>query len=650
MTDAKALVVFQPSGRRGRVPLGLELLEAARQLGVGLEAPCGGNQACGKCLVRIETGRHDRYGIDCRVENASPAGEGETALLTPRQLEEGYRLACSTKVQGDLVVFLPESSRAAAQVVSKDARELNIQLKPAVRFIDIELNKPSLEDPTADLERLLAALEGQGLSGLRPDPFMLRDLGVTLRKGDWRAQAVVYQDTELITVRPAGSEPALGMAIDVGTTTMAAYLCDLATGDLVETASMMNPQVTYGEDVVSRISYQMHNEGGLEKLQSTLVEGLNGLVQKALAAASAKLEKELTPGDILDMAICGNTVMQHTLLGLDPEPLGGIPFTPAHHQGINIKARELGIQVNPGAYIYVLPNIAAYVGGDHVGVILAEEPQKHDEMQLIIDVGTNGELVLGNKERLICTSCATGPALEGAHIAFGMRAAPGAIERVKVDPDTLEVDYKVVGRETWRSFSEPKDMQVRGICGSGILDAVAELFRTGVVLKSGAFNPEQPSRRYRVNPETNLKEFVLAWADESSLGRDVVIDQKDVREIQMAKAAIYSGCKLMLQRLGIKHPDRIKIAGAFGLHIDRTLALVMGLFPDCPLDRVETVGNAAGDGCRAALLNLDKRSEAEQVARKVQYLELSLEPVFQNELVEATQFPHMNDEFPSLAG
>ena len=617
-------------------------------MGVGMESPCGGNQACGKCLVRIETGRHDRYGIECLAGNASAVGDSERALLTSGQIDEGYRLACCTEVLGDLVIYLPEASRAAAQVVSKDARDLEIELKPAVKLVDLELIAPSLEDPMADLERLLAVLELKGNTGLKTDPLMLRELGGVLRKGKWRAQAVIYQEQELIAVRHADSGAALGMAVDIGTTTMAAYLCNLIDGKVIATASMMNPQVTYGEDVVSRISYQMNNEDGLARLQSTLVEGLNELIEKALGSASAAMEQPYTSADILDMAICGNTVMQHTLLGLDPEPLGGIPFTPVHHQGVNIKARELGIKVNTGAYIYILPNIAAYVGGDHVGVILAEEPQKHEEIQLIIDVGTNGELVVGNKKRLICTSCATGPALEGAHIAFGMRAAPGAIERVKIDSKTHEVDYKVVGREAWRSYSEPKEMQVRGLCGSGILDAVAELFKSGVVLKSGAFNEEQNSKRYRINPDNNMKEFVLAWAEETSLGRDVVVNQKDVREIQMAKAAIYSGCKLMLERLELKRPQRIKIAGAFGLHIDRTLALLMGLFPDCPLERVETVGNAAGDGCRAALLNLDKRREAEEVSRQVEYLELSLEPVFQNELVYATQFPHMNDEFPSL--
>ena len=649
MGAQQAMLVFQPSGRRGYVEKGVTILEAARSPGVGLESPCGGNQACGKCLARIEAGRHDRYGIECRSENASPVGESENALLTPQQIKEGYRLACSVEVRGDLVIYLPESSRSAAQVVRKDARQLDIELKPSVELVELELSEPSLEDPQADLERLKAALEKDSAQALQADPFMLRDLGGILRKGGWRLQAVVYQEREIIAVRPSGHDAALGLAVDVGTTTIAAYLSDLKTGALLSTASMMNPQVTYGEDVVSRISYQTNNEGGLQKLQGVLIEGLNDLVDKALASASQDRGLELARADILDMAICGNTVMQHTLLGLDPAPLGAIPFAPVHHQGINLKARELGIGLNPGAYVYVLPNIAAYVGGDHVGVILAEEPQKQDEVQLVIDVGTNGELVLGNKDKLVCTSCATGPALEGAHIAFGMRAAPGAIERVKIDPKSHEVDYKVVGREAWRSFSQPGDMQVRGLCGSGILDAVAELFRSGVVEKSGAFSKEQSSRRYRVNPETNMKEFVLAWAEESSLGKDVVVNQKDVREIQMAKAAIYSGCKMMLQRIGLKQPQRIKIAGAFGLHIDRTLALVMGLFPDCPLERVETVGNAAGDGCRAALLNRDKRVEAEVVARKVEYLELSLEPGFQNELVAATQFPHMHDEFPSLA-
>jgi uncharacterized 2Fe-2S/4Fe-4S cluster protein (DUF4445 family) len=343
--------------------------------------------------------------------------------------------------------------------------------------------------------------------------------------------------------------------------------------------------------------------------------------------------------------------MHHILLGLDPEPVGLAPFPPVVHHSLDIKARDLCIDINPSAYVFVLPNEAGFVGADNVGVLLAEEPYKHEEIQLIIDIGTNGELVLGNKDKLISSSCATGPALEGAQLSYGMRAAPGAIERIKIDPDTHEVDYKVIGRDAWRSFSEPKEMKAKGICGSGILDVLAELYASGVIVKSGVFNKkDQKSDRFRKNPETKQPEFVLAWAEESSIDKDIVITQKDIRQIQLAKGALYAGCKLMINRMGVEKVDKVKIAGAFGTHVDREKALIMGLFPDCDIEKIESVGNAAGDGCRAALLNRAKRDEANWVSRNVEYIELTVEKDFQKEFMEAMQLPHMTDKFPHLVG
>jgi uncharacterized 2Fe-2S/4Fe-4S cluster protein (DUF4445 family) len=320
------------------------------------------------------------------------------------------------------------------------------------------------------------------------------------------------------------------------------------------------------------------------------------------------------------------------------------------HHSLDIKARDMGIHINPASYVYVLPNEAGFVGADNVGVLLAEEPYKKDEVALIIDIGTNGELVLGNQKKLISSSCATGPALEGAQIAFGMRAAPGAMERIEIDPETKEVNYKVIGRDAWRKYSEPKDMKAKGICGSGILDLLSELYCSGIITKSGVFNKEalDGHDRFRINPDTKQPEFVLAWAEESSIDKDIVVTQKDVRQIQLAKGALYAGCKLMMRRMGMKKMDTIKIAGAFGTHVDRQKALIMGLFPDCEIEMIESVGNAAGDGCRAALLNKNKREEANWVSRNVEYIELTVEEDFQNQFMEAMQIPHMTDKFPHL--
>ena len=654
MDKESATVIFQPSGMRGTVPVGITLVEASRLLGVDIEAPCGEKQVCGKCKVRIETGFFETFGIESNLEHAGVFQESEHGRISPAEREAGYRLACTSVVRGDLVVYVPESSRAGKQVVSKAARPIAIDVDPAVRHYTIAVTAPTLEDSTADLERVLEALEKQhGLSGLHCDLFALRGLPRALRSGDWNITVSVWMDREIIRFHPGRASTAYGLAIDIGITTLAAYLCDLTTGKVLDTLSMMNPQARYGEDVVSRISYHANNPDGLDRMSDDLVDALNQLVDQALSAGKEPSAEGDTPAirreDILDVTIGCNTAMHHILLRLDPEPLGAIPFTPVVHHSLDIKARDIGLRIHPAANVFFLPNPAGYVGGDNVGVMLAETPHLQEDIQLIIDIGTNGELVLGNKDRLVCASCATGPALEGAQIECGMRAAPGAIERVTIDPESLEVDYKVVGRDAWRSYSSPEEMQTRGICGSGILDVLAQLFLAGVVKKSGAFSADaQRSNRFRENSETGMKEFVLAWADETVIGKDIVVTQKDIRQIQLAKASIYTGCKLMMHRLNLPAVDRVKIAGAFGTHVDRRLALVMGMFPDAALETVSCVGNAAGDGCRIVLLDRKKRQEADFLCRNVQYIELTLEKTFQQQLVEATQIPHMSDAFSNM--
>jgi uncharacterized 2Fe-2S/4Fe-4S cluster protein (DUF4445 family) len=405
---------------------------------------------------------------------------------------------------------------------------------------------------------------------------------------------------------------------------------------------MMNPQVKYGEDVMSRISYCMMNEEtGLKDLQDTIIEGLNTIAKQAAHKAGHSTE------DISEMALVGNTAMHHILLGINPEYMGVAPFTPALHESVDVKADRFGIHILPAGNIHVLPIEAGFVGADNVGCLIADEPHKRKEMTLLIDIGTNGELVLGNKERLISCSCATGPALEGAQIEFGMRAAPGAIERVKIDPLTLEPIYKVIGNNLWSNGE--KNMQAKGICGSAIIDVIAEMFRAGILKKNGQVNMDLKSPRLRKS-EKGLNEYVLAWKQETSIDQDIVVNQKDVRAIQLAKGALYSGCLIMMRKLGIKSFDRLAVAGAFGSHIDKIAAMVIGMFPDCDLKKVKYIGNAAGDGARIALVNVDKRKEANEIARKVTYVELALEEDFNDRFGEAMQFPHMFDEFPHLEG
>ena len=661
MTTDSPMVVFQPSGRRGRVPKGVSIVEASRLLGVDIEAPCGEKQVCGKCKIRIEQGKFQKLGLESKPENAGPWQAGEEKQISREEREAGFRMGCVAKVEGDLLVFVPEAARAGKQVVSKAPRPLDIFINPAVKQYRVRMEPPTLEDPTSSFERLCAALENNyGLTSLTVDLSVLRTLQETLEKGNWQATVSVWMDREIMLVQPAAETPIYGMAIDIGTTTVAVYLCDLVSGQVIDTLSMMNPQVKYGEDVVSRISFHMENPDGLERMNADLVDGLNRLVDRALSkkysrpapgkGSESEQVFQIQRNQIVDVCIVGNTAMHHILLQLDPAPLGVIPFTPAVQGSLDIKARSLGLNINPAARVFMLPIEAGFVGSDNVGVILAEEPHHQKAIQLIIDIGTNGELVLGNRERMISSSCATGPALEGAQIEFGMRAAPGAIERVVIDPKTFDVDFKVIGRDAWKKYSPPADMQAKGICGSGILDAVAQLFLAGVVEKSGAFSKNLNSERFRIRPETEMKEFVVAWASETGINRDIVITQKDIRQIQLAKASIYTGCKLMMRKLGVDTIDSVKIAGAFGSHVDCKLALVMGMFPDCAIDRITSVGNAAGDGCRAALLDRNKRLDADSVARKVEYMELTLEEDFQMQLMQAIQFPHMTDTFDHLQG
>ncbi|MDP6346847.1 MAG: ASKHA domain-containing protein [Dehalococcoidia bacterium] len=638
--DSRWQIVFQPSGRRGQVKAGTTVLEASRELGAEIETICGEKRVCGKCKVRVESGFFERYGIESSPAHASPFTQEETKHVSVREKAQGYRLGCVARIQGHLVVFVPEESRTGKQVIRKAATQRAIDLNPAVRLLYLELEEPTLFDPLGDLDRLRRRLSTEhGIGHLSIDYHTLLELPGALRQGGWKVTLTLWQDIEIVAVWPGRVDSCYGLAVDIGTTTVAAYLCRLGNGEVVAADSMMNPQMAMGEDVMSRITYAMsHPDGGLERMRRALVEGLNKLVRSITGSV------KLTPRDILEVALVGNTAMHHILLGIDPQHLGVSPFIPAVHGPLDIKARDLGLHVHPAANAHILPIEAGFVGADNVGVLIAEEPYNQDEIVLVVDIGTNGELVLGNRHRLLATSCATGPALEGAHIKSGMRAAPGAIERVRIAPQTYEVDYRVIPREG--KSQGRRAVKPRGLCGSGIIDGVAELYRAGVIERSGRFRKDLDCPRL-VSVE-GQPEFVIARAQESAIGRDITISQGDVRNVQLAKAALYAGARMLMDKLGVEKVDRVVLAGAFGSYIGTREALVLGLFPDCPLNRIHAVGNAAGDGARIALLNRHKRREAEDVARRVEYVELTLEPDFQKHFVEAMHIPHMKDSFPSL--
>jgi uncharacterized 2Fe-2S/4Fe-4S cluster protein (DUF4445 family) len=667
-------IILQPSGRRGRVEEGQSIRSAARDLGVEIESICAENATCGKCLVLIEEGRFEKYNIDSKRENVSPVTQAEAAyfkrrpnLLKSKGWEVGQvRLSCQCKVQGDLLINVPEESRGNKQIIRKSATQREIEIKPSIRKYLVSMTPPNLERPIADWERLVKGLETtMGLvrrgeenlprwHDLKIDYACLRTLSETLRRADWSVTVSVWQDKEVIQVQPGLVEESYGAAVDIGSTTIALYLCDLRTGEVLAAESEMNPQIVYGEDVMSRIQYTIEHEDGLAKLHKAVIDTLNKLLKQAVKTANREIasgksppRNNITLDDILEIVLVGNSTMHHLVLNLPPAHLGRAPFVPAIHHSLDIKARELGFNINASGNIHILPTIASFIGADTSGVILAEEPHKQDENWLIIDVGTNAELVLGNKKRLVSTSTPTGPALEGAHVEYGMRAAPGAMERVLIDERTLEPKYKVIGIDGWNTDHAEFKGHVKGICGSAIIDAVAELFRAGIVDSRGKFRRGLESKRIREG--ANGWEYVIAWTEETSIGRDIPITQQDVRQIQLAKAALFVAARTLLKRSNLETPDKIILAGGFGSFIDKEKAMLIGLIPDCELDKVYAVGNAAGDGARIALLNVEKRKEIESVTRKVERFELPTDPEFQNQFMLATSFPHMSEPFPHIA-
>lgn len=640
-------VIFQPAGRRGEIEEGTTILKAAQQLGVDLEALCGDKKVCGKCKVRIEEGYFEKDNLESGMSHITPL-EPTTDELKHIKPEDGpgIRLACSCEIHGDLKVFVPERSRAGKQVVRKAAKDLTISLDPAVKKYTLTLTPPTLHDmTTGDYERIADAMEkNYGLKGLKFDYMTLMHTQDALREGEWTVTVTVWMDKEIVKVEPGHVDVCYGLAVDIGTTTCVGYLCDLSTGRVINTESMMNPQVPYGEDVMSRITYAMTNPAGLETMKNAIITGLNEIIEKVVSEVR---KNGSHPGYAIDdLTIVFNTAMHHIFLGMNPTYIGRSPFIPAVQRSLNIKARDLGLRINPGSYIHVLPIEAGFVGADNVGVLIAQEPYNQDEHVLIIDIGTNGELLLGNKDRVCSTSCATGPAFEGAQIKFGMRAAPGAIEKVKIDYETKDPQYKVIGKADWHTHIEGK-INAKGICGSAIIDVIAEMCKAGIIDKTGKFVMDLNTNRVRKNAE-GKPEYVLAWADETSINTDITVTQGDVRALQLAKGALYCGAKLMMKKMGIEKLDRVELAGAFGSHIDREASLTLGMFPDVPIDKVVVVGNAAGDGARMALLNKGKRLEADERARWVEFVEIATDPTFEKEFMQAMHIPHMKDKYPNL--
>lgn len=630
----KYKIVFQPSGTVTEVEEGTNLLTAAQNAGVDIQAYCGGGKVCGKCRVKVVTGQFDKHKIKSNADHLTAFTQEETTQFKKDEVDAGYRLACACSVTGDLVIEVPRESQKQSQIVLEKGKNRTVELDPAVKRYYLELEPANLKDNRDDYTRVCDTLMAQYPEITeRPeiDFATLRLLPTAVRKGEWKVTVYLWQGKKIIGVFPGEKKNTYGVAVDIGTTTVAAYLCDLQKGEVLQSASMMNPQVRFGDDVISRVSYCMTNENGLDDLSDIIIKGLNDLVTEL--SEKEGIERE----DVAEMVLVFNTVMHHIALRIPPDAIGMAPFISGVADSVDVDSRDLGIKIMSGANVHCLPSEAGYVGADNVAVLIAEEPYKQDQIKMIIDIGTNSEIALGNKDKLYSTSCATGPALEGAQIKCGMRAAKGAIEGVAIDPVTLEPALRIIGQK------EGEHLAPIGICGSGILDVVAQMAITGIIEADGKFTSVMESPRLRVS-EDGIKEYVL-YAKQNEGERDIVVTAKDIRAVQLAKAALYAGAKTLMMRCGIEKMDEVVLAGAFGSYIDKVNAQKLGLFPDCPYDKITVSGNAAGVGARLALLNVGKREEARKIARQVEFVETAGDPVYAGLFADAIVIPHGTDPF-----
>jgi uncharacterized 2Fe-2S/4Fe-4S cluster protein (DUF4445 family) len=623
---AQAVVRIQPLGRKVSARADASLLDLAREVDVSVESICGGAGRCGKCRVMVTAG-------DGML---SPVNESERTGLTPDEIDLGVRLACQAKIVtvGDVVVDIPELSRRGHHRLLASGIEPEVEHCPAVGKVLLRIPPATLEDIRADDDRLLDVLHSEAAVTANIAQGVHQLMPKAVRENSWEATVTLFRNEELIRIDPGDTTGSLlGVAVDIGTTKIVAYLVDLNSGETVGTESQPNPQIPFGEDVMSRITYATRNPGGLKKLKDAVVGTVNTLVAR-LCAGMGK-----DPSDVLEMVVVGNTAMHHIFFGITPEHLAQAPYAPAVRTSLSVNPGHLGIDIYPFGKVSALPNIAGFVGADAVAVLMSSGLYDDEEIGMMIDIGTNTEIIAGNRERLIACSCASGPAFEGAHIKNGMRAATGAIERVWMDPATREVHLRTVD-----------EGPARGICGSGIVDAVSEMFKCGLLSDSGRMLPSAWADRFKEGVDGKA-EFILASGKDAEGGIEITITQNDIQEIQLAKAAIFTGVSLLMGKLGISCSGlkRVYAAGAFGTYVDATSAIAIGMYPDIPPERIKFVGNAAGSGARMALKSTKARDLADRLSRRVEYVELAVEKDFQTEFAKAMFLPHREtDRFPSV--
>ena len=644
MSDQDPLVIFTPSGKRGRFAIGTAILDAARQLGVDLDSVCGGRGICSKCQITPSFGEFSKFGIDSKPDALSEWNSVEARYDDIRGLPKGRRLGCQAKVLGDVVIDVPAESQVHKQVIRKRAEAREITIDPAIRLLLVEVEQPDMHKPSGDFERLQAALEAQWQVKAEASLPVLARLQPALRKGKWQVTCAYHVPSgQILEIWPGYFEgPLYGLAIDLGSTTIAGHLCDLATGEVLASSGLMNPQIRFGEDLMSRVSYVMMNPGGDVEMTTVVREALNTLIGEITKQA------DLAPENLFDMVLVANPIMHHLFLGLDPVELGQAPFALALSGSLDIPAADAGLKMHPSARLYTLPCIAGHVGADAAAVALSEAPNLSEDLVLIVDVGTNAELLLGNKDRVLACSSPTGPAFEGAQISSGQRAAPGAIEHIRIGAD-FEPVFKLVGNDLWSNEAGFEDAVLKtgitGICGSGIIEAIAEMRMAGIVDPSGLIGSEAQVGTPRCISDGRTHAYVIY---EPADGPKITVTNGDIRAIQLAKAALYAGARLLMDKLSVDSVDRVVLAGAFGAHISAKHAMVLGMIPDCPVKKVTSAGNAAGTGARIALLNLASRAEIEATVGEIEKIETAIEPAFQEHFVAATNIPHATAPFTGL--
>lgn len=636
----------EPISRRFYFPKEKSIYHFLIDSGIQIRTLCGGVGSCGKCKLQIKKGK----------EILNSPSQSEIEILSNTELAEDWRLACQTNINEaklkhlklsqppQVTIFLPDELLIEDFKILTSGIKKEIRIFPNVKKFFISVENASLDNPIPDFERILSVINSISKNQRKTGDYeveleVLKNIPELLREHSDELTITILNASKIIHCEPKNKvEENYGVAFDIGTTTIVGYLINLNDGKTYAVASMLNPQTAYGEDVITRITYVKDNRGGLQKLNSIVVEALNKLILKLSSKA------KINPSQIFEVSVVGNSVMHHLFLGLNPVSIGLSPYVPVVQQALNIPPKNVKLNIHPYGNIYVLPLIAGFVGADTIGVMISSKIDEEIDLTLALDIGTNGEIIIGNKDVLATGSCAAGSALEGAHIKDGMRAAGGAIDTINIDPQTLDV-----------SFTTIKNKKPIGICGSGLIDAIAELLKSRVITRSGNFNKELINSDRFLQKDKNL-EFVIAKKTETVIGREITLSQKDIREIQMAKAAFFSGTRIVLDylRKNYKMSYKIKqilLAGAFGNYINKESAKFIGMIPDIPSERIFQIGNAAGIGAINCLLNKELRMKAQNLLEDVDYVEIALEKNFQREYVEAMYFPHLNlDFFPNLKG